>query len=771
VDFRPERALGVKRAPWKALACALAHSISFRQSESAFKEVIALFAENTDSAFAVVNSDWDRTDLGFSIASILSTANLKRAYALMSTAHDTRGHSLVPDGRTAASYVQAVRLAIRAFIGLLPRELDVKEALERLRKIINSLPSEGERARLWSELALRCFAAKKKDLGIDIVNAELRAVTNNITDEGFRDFIMPDIAPALYYAHPVSAIRDLSKLDETHRSTAFENICRFILYRLPMQEPPPRGAERLLTTSEVDDYLECLTHIVRDSALGFYVEKLTRSLLSSDGVKSFSRAYRAEVGRRIRETVSPKVPWKHGITHQGYPLLLRVCTTALAAEGLDIWQQLAMDCRQIPNLADRVLVLGCIVSFASGRHDAFRKEVLNEARQLALQIPAPLDRLERLLTLGDFAEPFDLNAAKECLADAFKLSLTVKQDVGSQQRTIIDRASRISDEFAKSLLAQMEDDPAIKKRKRLKARSELNRILKQIPKEFSEETIAHLSPRETSELCGMMLSGLYDGSVSTVPAKKISILMNGVRVLPFRQAYVGLAWAIENSTVSYAHTPYGTSHMLDMFTACANACQLGIQLMSRSAGYQFGLTTYSSSSETGGMISPGERSKAFRIITDWLQANKPETLKICDPYFSPPDLEILRVVLDTVPQCRVKILAGEKKHKELHVPMPYDTAYAEEWKKLSRHNPPETDIVIAGLSQTMDCPVHERWIIARGAGLRMGGSFSGLGGARLTEISPLSDVESKEAILDEYLNHRVRESDGQRVRYFGFSLY
>ena len=129
---------------------------------------------------------------------------------------------------------------------------------------------------------------------------------------------------------------------------------------------------------------------------------------------------------------------------------------------------------------------------------------------------------------------------RRALMEAFRLSVHVKRDVTSQQRAIVDLANRISDEFARSLLSQLDDDPAVRRRKTLKKRRELNDVLRKIPKELSEETIAHLSDRDTAELCSMMLSGLHDGSIAYIPVDKVRIFMNRITSLAFRESYITL---------------------------------------------------------------------------------------------------------------------------------------------------------------------------------------------------------------------------------------
>lgn len=766
------RALGIQRAPWKVIGCGLAQSISARQKDSAFADLVPLLSEQSDTALQAVDSDWDRTDLGFTVAEILGDSDLARARSLIQSAHETRQRSLVPDGRTAASYIQAARLTIRAFLGLLPRQLDVDQAYNRLHKIINHLPSEGERVLLWSELALRCFATANKDLGIRVVNDEIRVLCSNIADQGSHADVLVEIAPALYYAHSVSALRDLENLEEPHKSSAFENICWFILHRLPLHEPIAARFVAKLTANDVDDFLECLKYINNDASLGFYVEQLTEALTSTEGLQAFTRASRVDVARRLQDAIRGKLPWKDGIAHEGYAIVIKACVAALEAANADSWKALADEARSVLNTADRSLILGMIARHAPSRFDSLRIDLIEEARGGASLISAPLDRLERLRCLADWAYPFDVDVAKKCLNEAFQLSVNVNHDVSSQQRAMVDLANRISDEFAKSLISQLDNDPAVLRHRTVKKRNELSAVLRKLPKDVSAETIAHLTDRDTAELCGMMLTGLHDGSVAYIPVDKVRIFLSRIMSLSFRESYRSIGWAIENSVAQHARTPYGTGHLVDIFGACATASELGMRLMSQSAGYQSGLGSSAVYVERLQLIEPGERTKAIRAISEWIRECDPQVLKVCDPYFTLVDLELLKIILEVAPLCSVQILTGEKKQLDSHLEPPFDIPYGDHWKTISQNDPPRTGLVVAGLPASKECPIHERWMFAAAKGLRLGNSFSGLGKSRVSEISNMTDAEvtSNEATFDQYFEGRIRDHSGGRIRYFRSNL-
>src|SRR5439155_20250011 len=110
---------------------------------------------------------------------------------------------------------------------------------------------------------------------------------------------------------------------------------------------------------------------------------------------------------------------------------------------------------------------------------------------LAGAIPAPLDRMEHLLSLATVTRDVSTALAKECLQDAFSISLGSQRDLAGQQRAIIDLADRIGEEFAQSLVSQMEDDPAIVRHRidPIVSRWQINDLVRKFPAGVSDSDL------------------------------------------------------------------------------------------------------------------------------------------------------------------------------------------------------------------------------------------------------------------------------------------
>ena len=771
-----KRALGIVRAPWKATACAHAASICSRNADQPeFTAAAAMFVTHTETAAQSIDSDWDRADVGFTLGGIVSQSHVTMARALVQSAHDSRKASPIPDGRTANSYILAVKLTIRAFVGLVARQLNLDEPFLRLQRLIEHVPSHGERVRLWSDLAIRCFGWGSNTLGVKVVDEQIRPLIKGIADEGFRQFVLVDAAPCLYCAHPISALRELVKLDRRQKDKAFENITWYYLLKGPPDEPHSVGF-RGLDRSDVDNIIECLKNIDTDHVFAAVVLRLCRAVNSGEGKLAFSRAERADVARRLKELSASKLPAPFGIQHEGYTVLVTACISTLGQPTEENWRKLAEDAEAIPNVADSAFVLSELSDYIPSRFDELRVECVEKARKLAGSIPAPLDRMEHLQTLAGIARNVSATLAKQCLQDAFAISLGVERDLSAQQRAIIDLADRISEDFAKSLISQMEDDPAIVKHRKepVIRRNQINQIVRRFPARVSVSELDSLPNRAAADLCWTMLSGLNAQTFAYCSVDSAEPLVARASRMPLTEGYPILAWAIQNSVMCHNNTPFGTTHLAQLFDCCAAACELGIRLMSRAIGYQrlSSLPLTPSVDPTAEEIGAGERDRAVQLIREWLAEARPGRLIISDPYFGPADLEILKLIIETQPSCTVEVLAGEKKQRDLGLVPPYDEKYQEHWKSISCQAPPDTQIVIAGLAGSSEAPVHERYLITESGGLELGISFSGLGRGKVSKITRLSSAAAsvQAEALDRFLAGRVREQNGIRIRYMTFTL-
>jgi hypothetical protein len=127
------------------------------------------------------------------------------------------------------------------------------------------------------------------------------------------------------------------------------------------------------------------------------------------------------------------------------------------------------------------------------------------------------------------------------------------------------------------------------------------------------------------------------------------------------------------------------------------------------------------------------------------------------------------MVLCATPEIQISFLTSKKYQAEC---TDYEGLYSREWRKFNDQDAPDTQITIGGVRPAGECPIHDRWWITKGAGLRIVTSFNSLGTGKDSEISVMriDEVSSCEVQLDQYLFGMTRTCNGQKIDYKSFSL-
>lgn len=171
------------------------------------------------------------------------------------------------------------------------------------------------------------------------------------------------------------------------------------------------------------------------------------------------------------------------------------------------------------------------------------------------------------------------------------------------------------------------------------------------------------------------------------------------------------------------------------------------------------------------LVGAGSRERALQFLRDWFAHEAKDYLKICDEYFGPSDIEVLMLLRSANPRCRVSILTSKKHHNQEGAASP-DEEYLQHWRRISDQDPPETEIVIVGIESSGKSPIHDRWWLTKGGGLKLGTSFNSLGKTQDSTITRIPEAEAKllESDVDLYLLDRTSKYNGERLRYLAFTL-
>jgi hypothetical protein len=728
-----------------------------------------------DHIYKVLDESWNAMDdssakveVGFRIAALLAP-NL-RAAALSYVARSQRLREQLGVDYEVSTYTRCLSLAVRAFSGLLPQNLDSEDDYGRLTERIQRLPSRLLRVQLWTDLALRCFGAGRS-LGDRIVTERIQpllgAVKTGSKLEWFR--AVATAAPALYRHHHLTALELFRQLPRTYRDVALDAAIDFINRKVSAFDPfDAAGSDYPITYEEAIDVCELLGELDTDATLFGNLKVLVSSALLKHGVHQFTENERLELAQRLARIVEEKFPNPRFIRHEGYRVIAKgqIARLTRRLRGPQ-WEELVGAGRRIPNLSDRVFVLANLGELSSD------VGLLREAKGLADQIPSAMDRIDRYDVVASGGVSIDQAFSTGLLKEAAGLLKgTADPDAEPIRRRMVDLAYRIDPDLASSLASLLDQDQA-----RMAARERLRvlQLKKQLAdNEYEPTERAEGVPQDLAKAASLMLAGLNANRIQPKPVRATREFIVAASTGTLDEAYPVLSWLIENAIHRRGHAREAKSLLRGLFEAVVLGCDLAYVMAARSTRKLTSQGTCTSpSAAQKQIVHAGMRNDALDYLRAWLRANATDYLKVCDPFFGPADLEVLQLVLATAPKIRISVVTSKKHQEQERVPLPWDEAYRRYWRdKLSDQSPPETEIVIVGTQKGGELPIHDRWWLTRGKGLRFGSSFNSLGEAKDSEVSILTaeQVAERETETDQYLRYTKREHLGERLSVTIFSL-
>ena len=758
-------------------ACCLALQLLSGSGDDKYNSLSNHVAADLREAWDAVDVQWHKVDVGFRIAAALSSSAKCAAAEWLILAQSAKNSTSLNVESTAEVYVLCIQLVIRAFAGLLSRNLDDASDLARIARLMDVIGSPGERARLWADLALRHYSSGRMLDCRNIVAEKVKPLLAMVSakDVSYRANLVQLLAPALYCAHKITALEELCHLPESQRDAAYSLICDYILTKCPTSDPfdayPGQGTDA--TYEEIVDLCELL-ELVREDRIIYSLVSRIADTVSGSRRRGFTREQTEDIVRRLNEIVSANLPDGINIGHKGYQVASLAEIARMKKASTEDWNEIINQARAIPNIADKCLVLSIIASCLLPKEHERKSQLLLEAINLVPRIPCPLDQVDRYSSIAVTSPTSCANVFKDSLRRGMEVATRADEpEYLAAQRHLVDIAYRVSPEFASALASAIDDDPV-----RLKARANLRKRLEVLRIKSDMSTDTALPSRDFSgygAAAWMLLGSLNANRLAPISMDRIREILGHVTSMPMIESYPVFAWTIENATRRFRDTRQAESVLRPLFLSMLEAAAFSGELANRSST-RSRLTSEHVARNTGTgsmVVREGEREAALVFLKEWLANCASGYIKIHDPFFGPNDLGLLQLIASAAPKCRVHILTSKKHQAQEHVASPFADTYSAHWHvNIADQDPPHTSIMVFGRRSTGDSPIHDRWWITHGGGLSIGTSFGSLGVGKTCEIRILSDEEARvrEVELDGYLQMQIRESSGDRVAYEQFAL-
>jgi len=768
----------IPAAEEKCQALCMLLELLLEQKKDVSSSLLDSLSQELGEAWGSVDAGWSKVDAGFKIVALLAECSPEVSRGFLAKTEKARNEIVLDCRDTAMSYIGCVRLALRCFGGLLKRRLYNEEDLDALKELIYKIPAIGIRATAWSELALKFFMVDDLKRCQEIVSARVRPFLESdvIGDAEALWRVIISVSPALYSAHDASAKQLIDRLPQPYRDDAYGEICSFLITkRLPTEsyDPASKPVEKVSYEGFVDvcGVLRCLE---ADHAVYWQVESLVDSIHKRFR-NEFNKTQIADMLQQLRNLVAAKFPNPEHIKHEGYKILAEAQIARLEHHKGG-WDDLVKRARAIPNVADSALVLMGIGAAIPAKEMAKAVALLQEAKSLIPQIATFEDRCNRYERLAKLSADLDKGLSKECLRQAWSETMPLDPDeFPKARRRIIDFAHRLDPEFAASLASESDDDPGRDfARAQAKRRLELLKLRERVAAGESDAMEPTQDVEQQVEVARMMLAGLNSNRISAGHIDFMRRYIKQASRMNVQDAYVVLSWVIENAVRRYSDTDQASVFLRPLFEAARLSAELAFRIAARIRSVtDSGISAARRSESSGaGLIRPGEREKALAILRE-CASKATGFIKITDPYFGLEELELVKLIRSVNSTVPVFILTSRKHQQDTGVQQPWDDAYQSHWRmNVSDCDGGKVMIVVVGKGSAGEHPIHDRWWLTEGGGLRVGTSANSLGVGRLSEVSAISaaDAASRVPEVDRFLSASVREDGAERLKYLPFYL-
>lgn len=717
---------------------------------------------------------WIKINTGYKIATTIAKTNIEHAKLIITTISEYKNDNFLGSETTAINYVSTVYLALRAFSGLIPKNIFSEDDVENIYKLIESVTSITDQVRLYSVLALYFHKNKIQVYAERIVYEKVRLVLESITGNELYGLVV-NIGPALFCANSALADTIINKLPLNYRDEAYFQISNYLLKKTSFIDPF-EDYHGYVYKCEFMDYLKIcalLEKIDSDHYIYTLIDDITMSIKKRK--TDFTKQQKEEIVRKIQEIINIKLPNPRFINHDGYKIISKASVGRISI-NCD-WDSLVADASKIPNTADRCLILAVVYECMPSKKRDKYDHVIKEAIQMVDMIPSVYDQVSRLETLADALKEVNSALSRECLRHGMASTLKCHDpDVINTQKRIVDLASKIDPTIASSLTKIYDDDPGrIKESVSLKGHLKLIEMKTDLINEVTtKKDMDSLELEKLPSATWRALGSLNAGMSNNIKIEKVRELVKTASKMSMDMAYPILCYAIQNINITYAKTDQATTIIRPTYDAIILASKLCRSMSWRA------IDAHSNAIKVAGkhtsdslLIKSGERQKAIQYLKQWIDEHLGDYLKLCDPYFGVDDLEILTYVRSKNPSCKVFIVTSKQHQDKEYGKCDLSDKYLMHWRlNISENAPPDTEIIVVGTISNGQLPIHDRWIVTENSGIRIGTSVNSLGKTRDSEIGILSVEESmiREQEIDEYITRKKKDHNGDKIKYSVFTL-
>lgn len=727
-----------------------------------------------------LESDWERIDEGFSLCYELAKFDSVLSKKLFDESEQIKNISWLDSKAVAYTYLNSIKLIIRSFNCLLITNLHTQDDFQIIDDLIARVPSELEKLRLWTELGFYAFLAGNDEIFKRVTNEHIIHLIHSISAKKLNLTTASISLTLVHLSNPILASKYIEQLSNEEKEQVYYDICRFYATRRNPYEPYEQEISRYSSTfSDLTAAVSVLNNVKVDNNIYFLIDHICSAIKRSD--KQISKAQVAELVNDLQAIIDRNLPDKKNILHDGFKILAKL-KVAKISKHLSIppafWEDLIKEINLIPNLSDIVFVKAIFLEdfpFEKIQNGIqIKRGIFDSTIDDLERLPVHYEFVERVIDITDKMYSYDPKSWKKCVDKAFNISASLKDgsEIYKSQRSIIDSMYRLDPAYAKELIKQLDGENQQKKINKLLVnhyqtleianKIKNNKTLEQKEKENAERIVQSVY---------MTLKGLNSDRI--LP-KKVGEIISYLQIgnqLPLHESFPIYVYYINNIAKMYRSAKDDGIVKLhkENFRVMVSATNL-IQLLShkkKSSEKSYRKFFIDEDFLTNKPIKPRSREAAFNFIKDWLNEQTEDFIIVADPYFQKEDLEILKLIKQANVNVEVDILGSTDYNLESS-----ENQYKQYWKRISDEDAPFVNLTFCRTANNSE-PFHDRWIITKNSGLRLGTSINSLGMNKEGEISvmmPNEALKIREQTLNEFITRRKREINNERLSYNGFTI-
>lgn len=723
-----------------------------------------------------VDSRLQAIDYAFTASAALAERDRRQAIIFFDHAQALKLQIIPNSERAKGTLERCIYLISRISQPIIKAGLFDDEALVRYSTLVEMLPCSTTQLMAFCDLAARSWCANRSDLTKRIMQEKCIPIVDAAknSDINLYNNALRTCFPILRCVSSVKAFDFLAQLPKQLAEEALYEAALFIVRKITPYDPY-HSYEFDKFILERDDLLELWSLIEKhntDSGLYGTLSCVLDAVCSKTNKNVFTGQQRADLFQKLQQVINTKLPDQHNIKHDGYKIASLAQSLRLTDSSHKQWGILIDQANQIVNHADRAYVLIEIAKCMPGKYEADKQLLFASGVSAIDLIPSPIDRLSHYESFASASAKDATASAKAVLKRAILLSTELESSskVQRHRRDLIDLAEKIEVGLADELVDLIDDDPARASVKReLALSANLSKVKRTLANAKSVTELEKTATDEFAQGAWKNFSALVAGRLEIRPIDVMIQYLLTIKGVPLERGYGMYMWYVENLCRKYNSGRDLEVHVLPLAEAIILSTEMAATILRLSRKQDVPINNEPSTATNAFVVLPGERERALDFIRTWLEANAEGYVKLCDAYFGPTDVAFLRLVIAAAPQCKVKILTS-KSHLKSKSATTVD-AFTDEWLQLCDQDPPETEVIALGSEGRDEILIHDRWLLTKGAGLRIGTSFNSLG---LTKVSEISDMDAAlaathEANLDRYFE-KHRTIDGTRMSYWSFAL-